>query len=372
MIDLLLPATADEPEAVARARSFFYGEGGLVSGLPDDVALALVETLLAQGDGEKLATLAAANDKALAKRARKAIHVLKSRGVTVAVPQKAARVIGVASAPEPEPVSLASTIVRDGEQIVWLARSTAEGGVNVYQAQIRDSLGLVELDTMRASRKQWRGVMQELIADPQLVVAPTDAAHARWLIEGGAQRSLALGRQPPRSYSEARVAMGAVTTPTAHPVEQHVSAERIAEAARAPERFVRVLETPEGFRCIPPEDLLEKAARQLDEIAASTVIADEVQRAEQVREAIARASREALAGPWRGRLAHQLRETALVVARRAEVGARGRDYAGDAALFAAAALQLEDARAAVEELALAHRMFERVLTGALAASPLKK
>src|SRR4051794_6223978 len=89
-IDLDAAPRAEEAPSIASARAFLAGGdvAALRAPLDEPVAEALVERLLATGDGERLAQLGAASekrDKGLAKRARRAIHLLRTRGVAVEV-----------------------------------------------------------------------------------------------------------------------------------------------------------------------------------------------------------------------------------------------------------------------------------------------
>src|SRR5438132_859337 len=55
----------------AEAARAFAGGGPLPGALPDEVAEALIETLVSRGSADRLGELAAMPDKALAKRARR-------------------------------------------------------------------------------------------------------------------------------------------------------------------------------------------------------------------------------------------------------------------------------------------------------------
>ena len=72
-------ATEQLPEA---ARAFADGDVELLPSAIDDAAgAALVALLVERGDATRLSRLGDGADKALGKRARKALHLLRTRGV---------------------------------------------------------------------------------------------------------------------------------------------------------------------------------------------------------------------------------------------------------------------------------------------------
>jgi hypothetical protein len=63
-------------------RAFLDGDATLLPGAVDDAALdALIAQLLDAKDAERLSRLAAIRDKRVAKAARRALHILRARGV---------------------------------------------------------------------------------------------------------------------------------------------------------------------------------------------------------------------------------------------------------------------------------------------------
>ncbi|HEX2568654.1 MAG TPA: hypothetical protein VH877_03775 [Polyangia bacterium] len=359
MIDLEIPATPGEPESVSQARAYFYGETETLGALPEEVAEALITALVRREDVAKLTALAGGKDKAMAKRARRGLHLLRSRGRSVEVPRPAAtpRVAPVATAEE-GPLSLASVPVSDGEQLIWLALASADG-VDIFQGMVQDDRGLYRFEAMHTARKHWRNTAQGFLALNTTIIAPVPASYARWRLEEAVARTVALGRTPPREYAEFRRAMGPVEVPSPHPVEELVPASAVAEAAAQPHLLATALDLPELRTWTPPDEELQRLWLRVNEIATSRLIIDAQQRADQQREVASRAAREAWETPLRARLAERLRESAYLVARRAPVGPRGRDYLGDAALILAASRRLADPAATAEDDVVLRHLYER-------------
>ncbi len=342
--------------AAEAARAFRDG-GGLPGPLPDEVADALVEALAERGDAARLSELAASADKALAKRARRGLHKLRARGVKAEIPLSGT--LRPAVVTEEDVVeSLASAVIRDGERLLWYVRP-AEGGLEVCQAHLHERDGLTKFEVALPTRREWRQAEQEILADQLLMVGRIESAHARWLLEEAYQAALDAGRAPPRRYAEVRHLLPRAEAPAEHPA--------LALAGEPPSSGLeRVLELPETSTWIPDEDVARSAYLEVEQVATSQIVVDEQQRREQVRAVLLRRAAEALAGPWRARLARRLLETAYLIARRAKRGPYGRDVAADAALCVAAARNAADAALPVEQSVVGRGLFERLIPKELA------
>jgi hypothetical protein len=348
-LDLLAPASDGDAPAVRAARAFLDG-GALDGALPDDVADALVEALARRGDADRLGALAAGRDKAMAKRARRGLHLLRTRGVRAEIPVAAAPARAVPAA-EPEATSLISGVLRDGERLVTYARAHEEG-VEVWQAQITETEGLVRFEMGVIARKRWREMEHEMLSDPVLHVARVPGAVARWLLEDSYQRALDLGCTPPRRYAEVRHQLEKGIPPGTPPG---------VDATTLPaDGLERVLALPEAASWIPDEQVAQKLWLELQELALSRLVLDERQRTEQAKALIARACGEALAGPWRARLARRLEETAWLIAATPARAGEGRDRIVDAALCLAAARQVADTSLPPETIVVARGLFDRL------------
>lgn len=365
-IDLETPVSSNDPEPVRAAHAFLHGDADELAGpLTDDVAEALIAALLRYEAVSRLEKLASGKDKALAKRARGGLHRLRARGLQADVPRPSMEsIMARASAPEPAPISLASSVIRDGERLLWLTRNDARGKVEVFQAQVHEVRGMTQFQALRTSRKRWRLILNQFLAELHMPVAPMDSAYVRWLIDEGARITMESGRSPPRDYLEIQHLLGDAVAPPRHPAYDVVPEEQIVEA-RKRGNYERLLDLPETEAWIPEEEMARKVARQLSEL----VVVDDAQRRKQAQEIVAQAARDALGTKWRARLARRLLDTALLIAARAQVAKPGRDFAADAALALAAAEQMQDMTVSIDDLALARRLFERLLSAAgLAAS----
>jgi len=317
------------PEA---ARAFARGDVELLPGTLDAAAIdALVEALVARGDAARLQRLADARDKALAKPARRGLHVLKTRGVKL--PATAAREFRVQGPyAEADLPSLASLIDGRGERIVWLVRPNADKGLDLFQAELSETRGLIGFSAGAAARKEWRAHAKKIVDDGRLGVSEVPARHARWLIEAAYRRTQAAGRVPPEGFAQARLDLGHVDPPSHHPALDVAPPLPLAEA-RA--RLADLHRLREVGAWIPPEASLQALDLEMGQIATSRLVVDPQQRKAQLEAAISREADKALTVELRALLAERLRETALLLA--------GRGHGDEARLCTtAAALTLDE------------------------------
>jgi hypothetical protein len=338
------------------ARAFVRGEVDLLPTALDARAVeALVAVLVARGDAARLSRLAEAKDKALAKPARRGLHLLRTRGVQAPAPEKREfRVHGPHA--EADVSSLASLIDGRGERIVWFLRP-AEGGYDLYQAELSETRGLIGFQAGLAHRKEWRAHAKKIRDNPRLGAAEIPSRHARWLIEEAYQRTLAAGRVPPEAFAASRLDLGHVDAPERHPALDLAPPLPLGEV-RA--RLASLHQLPELASWIPPEDSLRSLDLELGQIATSRLVVEPRQRMEQVESALLREADRALTPAWRALLAERLHETALLL------HAHGRTDEARLAT-AAAALTLDESVGAADN-PFVRRLFEKVVAADRVAS----
>jgi len=388
------PPRDDDPQPLRAARGFLDGTVAapeLAGKLDDGLAAALVDALVARGDAGKLEALAGLRDKPLAKRARRGIHLLRTRGVKAEVPRRQEDPEWIASRAEPaaeESLSLVSFPVRDGDTIVWYVAPITTGeaqGLDVFQIEESEQDGMVRFERYRPTRRQWRDVIRQITTDTELFVTRVPAEYARWRLEDAWQRATAAGKVPPRGYAESRHEMAPAVAPARPLAEDAVPASAVDEAVReagsSEEVARRVLALPELRTWIPEEQAARGVFLEFDAVATSPLLLDERQRGERLEGVLRRFRGEALRGPWRARLARRLEETAWLLARVAaqrptEVALRPgaaptapRDYLREAALCIAVAREVRDEAADPEQNAFVRLLFDRLLPPAPEAPP---
>jgi hypothetical protein len=338
-----------DAEVSAAARAFADGDVELLpSALDPAEGAALVALLVERGDAVRLQRLGEAADKALAKLARRALHLLRTRGAKVPKPAKREfRVTGPHAAEEP---SLATSIDGRGERVVWLVRDAGDG-FDVFEARLSESHGLTDFDVGNAPRKEWRHEALRLLADERVGAGRISERHARNLVEAAYQRSLAAGRVAPESFARARLDLGHVEPEERHPALTLAPPRPPAEALG---RLAALHERHEIRTWIPPLELLPELDLEIGNIATSKLIVEPTQRRAQLHEAVRKVADRALTPAYRAQLAERLRETALLLASRGQ---------GEPAslCMSAAALTLDQSVAAADNpFVLA--LFEKVIS----------
>jgi hypothetical protein len=305
--------SVDADEDLARlpeaARAFVRGDVDLLPATLDAGAVeALVDALVARADALRLERLAGSRDKTVAKAARRGLHVLKTRGYKAPSTQTHEyRVHGPFA--ESDLPSLASLIDGRGERIVWLVRPNPDHGVDVFQAELSESRGLIGFSAGAASRKEWRAHAKKVIGDGRLGVAEVPAKHARWLIEAAWRRTQKEGRVAPEAFAQARLDLGHVDEPVRHPALDLVP----LPLAEARGRLASLHGLREIASWIPPQESLQALDLEMGQIATSRLVIDPQQRKEQLEAAIGREADKAFTVELRALLAERLRETALLL-----------------------------------------------------------
>lgn len=134
-----------------------------VEALPEPLALAVLEASVKARAAALPEALATSSNKALAKAAKKALYRLRSSGVAVARPARAAEA-SPAPAPAPEdeaPPALLSAVTGNGERAMILARPV-RGGLETAHLVLNDEKGVVHLALREASRGLYRKQLKEV------------------------------------------------------------------------------------------------------------------------------------------------------------------------------------------------------------------
>jgi hypothetical protein len=278
-----------------------------VATLPPPLAAAVLHAAALAGRVDLVASLAAREEKELAKEAKRQLHRLKLRGL--AIPEPPAPAPTLTPPPEPRPAAYGSTFDGNGERAVWLPRNVPGRGLEVAQAVCSDQRGLVELHLGLVGRKEWRTFVKGLldrgatmgVAEIEWGEAHARIAAARALNErsglrapDGADQWLGqLGSPPPLSDPAAAL-----------PVLE-AGAELAALAASA-----ALHDHPLLRGWLGEEPFLREVAARLDELEKSPLTLDAVQKGERQRVEVQEAVERYFTPGRRARLAGRLVEVA--------------------------------------------------------------
>ncbi len=256
-----------------------------VATLPAALAAVLCRGALAAGRADVLAALAGHAGKEVAKEAKRGLHVLRSRGVSVPEPPRAPAPAPAAPAEPPLP-AYASAIDGQGERAVWLARNVPGKGVEVAQAIVSDVRGLVELQLGLLGRKEWRAFVKGLLdRGAAMGVGEIDRELARSVVAAARAANDTTGQRVPEGADLWLAQLGPAAPlpdPAARFAPLAAEEERDAVAASG-----KLHDLPLFRGWLADEGYLRAVAAKLDEISVSPLYIDDRQRAEQLARAVA-------------------------------------------------------------------------------------
>lgn len=259
--------------------------------LPAPLAAAVLRAAAGAGRLDLVAALAASGEKEVAKEAKRQLHLLKVRGVSVPEPARAPAVPPPPAPAEPPPAAYASTVDGLGERAVWLPRNLPGRGIDVAQAVLSDERGLLELQLGALGRKEWRAFVKGLLergAAMGVAEIPPERAHA--LIAAARALNGPAGTRVPDGADHWLSRLG--------PAEP-LPAPGAAVPPLGPEEEAAALARSGGLHDLPllkgwlaEEPFLREVAKALDEAEASPLELDPAQRRERlagiVRDAVDR------------------------------------------------------------------------------------
>ena len=255
--------------------------------LPGPLAAAIARAALAAGRADLLAALAAHAEKDVAKEAKRGLHVLRARGVAVPEPTRPAAP-APAAAPEPPLPAYASAVDGNGERAVWIPRNVPGKGIEISQAVVSDTDGLLELQIGLVGRKEWRGLAKGLLSHGATMgVGEVDPARARAIVAAARALNDRSGKRVPEGADLWLAQLGPqapLPDPAAGFPPLPPDEERDALAASAKLHDLPLLK---GW--LADEAYLRGVAAKLDEVAVSPLYIDERQRAEQQARVLAEA-----------------------------------------------------------------------------------
>lgn len=273
--------TREEADRAARlVRGIDAAAPGEIASLPGSLAAAAARAALAAGRADVLAALAAHAEKEVAKEAKRGLHLLRSRGVAVPEPPRSRP----AAAPAPPDLPLpayASAVDVGGEQVIWIARGMPGKGIEVAQAVLSDTDGLVELEVGVVGRKEWRQLVSGLLERGEtLGVGSLPRERALGLVRAARARNEASGRPVPQDADPWLAQQG----PAPEPPDPAGAFPPLAagEEADALAASAHLHELPLLRSWLADEAFLRGLAVKLDEVAVSPLYIDERQRAEQM------------------------------------------------------------------------------------------
>jgi hypothetical protein len=344
-------ATGAPREEVGRAARLLHclarAKPEEVQTLPAPLAAAFVRVAGAAARTDLLVALSGHASKEIAKEAKRALHLLRARGV--AVPEPARPPPPPPAAPlEPPLPSYATVVDGHGERAVWLPRNVPGKGIEIAQAVVSDERGLLELQVGLLGRKEWRAFVKGLLErGAAMGVGEIDRAEAHALVAAARALNEQTGQRLPDGADLWLAPLGPPPPPPAPPELPPLpeAEERAALAASG-----ALHERPLLRGWLADEEHLRRTAARLDEIAVSPLYLDERQKADQQARTVADAVEAYLDPRRRTLLSARLRLVAAHLAQRGDApGARAAAAASRALAAGAPGRDIPFARLLVEK-----------------------
>lgn len=271
---------ASAPEGVddaewANALAVLAGSGEPAA-LSPELALGIVEAAVlgrAAGPAERLSE---DSRKAVAKAARRALYRLRSAGVALPEPGRAAPT-PLDSAPVPEALPAFVTLPDGTGQRALLVAQPRRGGLELVEAMISDELGILSLVRSELARGAWRALLRGDDLKPFL---PRTFDEAREILAQAARNNLDTRTPFP---AEAEMVLGHLNVHPAAGERPPLPVPEDGDAALAVES-ARLHGEPEMAAWLPPETELRRLALRVDELRTSPLALTPEQQTQALRE----------------------------------------------------------------------------------------
>ena len=234
---------------------------------------AAVAEALAKADTAALQALSQSPDRELKKAAKRALHLLRAKGVDVPEPaREAAPTPKLAPEEQPEPLRLTS-FDGAGERAIFLPFK-APTGFTLHVAIVSDEGVLLDLRAHALSRKQLKAYFAGLPAETRAELREVTPARVARLLGP----ALAASGGPLRPSAKALLAQLPDPEPAPAP-SAPTEAGRLAESA---ELFKQAL----FARSLPEREAILALSQKLEEVAVSPLYVDEQQRLAQLQRTV--------------------------------------------------------------------------------------
>ena len=269
-------------EDTARASLLVLGiakaKGEDILRLPPPLALAVMRAAATARRADLLAVAAGHPNKDVGKEGKRALYLLRMRGVAVPELQRQAPPAPVAQVEQPLPC-YASTLDGQGERAIWISRRVPGRGVEVGQAVISDRKGLLSVQIGLLGRKEYRMFGRDLLArGGAMGLAEIDPELCKGLLAAARKLNETAGTPLPDGADGWLARLGPAAPPP-DPAERFPPLADDDEQA-AVEASGHLHELPLVRSWLAEEDALRALAHKLDEIGVSSLYVDERQRAQ--------------------------------------------------------------------------------------------
>jgi hypothetical protein len=247
------------------------------------------------------------------KALRRALHLLRSRGVALPEVPSAPRVAALPRVQDALDAALLTPIDPRGTRGVYLATSHPGGGARLFELVIDDDRGVIDCHVYSAGRSAVRKFLRDAERREQFAVVPAPSDSVRVLVARAAARH-GPESPPPRSFAGLRSRLSAAPEAAESPGEivRRALAERAAATPESAQRVVALVEQGSLGPWPPRDAVLSDAAAQLTEHGHSVLAMSAAQREEQLVRALEVVAQRIFDAPYTALTARRFEESAYV------------------------------------------------------------
>lgn len=271
----------------------------------DDIDRELLEWLGAQASPEAAEVLqrylAGSSDRQRVKRAKRALHRMRSQGFDVGEPDGAGAEQGSfslaleSSSLDGSRAYLTSVDGR-GARLVWVLWRSPSGGSRVLQAVVDDTDGMREAELATVTRNEFREYVDQLRANSTVLLEQVDVEQAIETLAAAALQAESEGNDVPPAYAEWAEQVGVSTEGAAASPSPSIYDMIDVEAARGDEGLIEesmtLLREPHFQSWAMDGPSIAAAAEEIHQAETSTLMISDDQRRERMQDAIREAVRE--------------------------------------------------------------------------------
>lgn len=236
------------------------------------------------------------------KTARRALHDLRSRGVSVPEDVSAESSARFSLAIEPDVVAEGTALMTApdgaGARLIWMLLPSRSGGFRLLEVVLSDLVGVQRAEIMPVTRKQFRAHVDRMRQHPALLLGSETIPGVVAALRRAERRTETVGGQVPETYrkwredSDSLFAANADSHEDTPTVYQRIDAESVRARPELLEDSAELLGEPAFASWGLGGEASREAAVRVREAETSSLAINDEQRAQQVERALASAAQD--------------------------------------------------------------------------------
>lgn len=227
-------------------------------------AQTLIDQWLTRGNSAAIVEVAEKGSGSARKLARRAVNVLKARGIALPHRSRVATLAGGKSSPRLEAWMVPPDAV--GNLLLVVASRTRESRFRAALAFLNDTLGVQRVDTVELSQSGLKEALTRILPDPALKPVRVSVDWARYRFEQARQRHLARRAPLPLGFDSATPLFGpAPEEQPAHPFDDEGLELADEDAVELGKASVALHSLPEFRAWLPPKEAVDQMMLEVGE-----------------------------------------------------------------------------------------------------------